>query len=193
MNYSDSEYYGNRIDRGEDVERAVRLLPKLGPALFGTIAHLAQAHRMTPAQMKVLLQVGLHGRMTMGEIACGLAVSMPATSEVVDRLVESGHLVRASDPSDRRRVVIVPTPAGLRINEEVNALRRAQVRDALDRLAPEERPVFVRALDALLQGLTSTGDIEATPCPADAAEGTSPAASAARPMATVSVNGDHSG
>jgi DNA-binding MarR family transcriptional regulator len=169
MNYLEPENYGIRIDEDELVEAAVRLLPLMAPALYGTVAHLAQAHHLTPAQMKVILQVGLHGQMTMGEIACSLSVSMPATSEVVDRLVEAGHLVRASDPADRRRVLIAPTPATMLISEAVNDLRRAQVRHALDQLSPEERPVFARVLEALLQGLTSIAGVDPVPCPADAA------------------------
>ena len=89
MNYSDSEHYGVRTDDDEAlIDEAVRLLPTLGRSLYCAIADLAQAHHLTPAQMKVLLTVGAKGQMTIGEIAAALAVSMPAASEIVDRLVE---------------------------------------------------------------------------------------------------------
>jgi DNA-binding MarR family transcriptional regulator len=146
------------------VEEGVALLPQLGPALFGTIQHVAQAHRLTLAQIKVVLQVATYGQMTISEIACRLSVSMPAASEIVDRLVDAGHLVRASDPADRRRVLIDATPATVRLAEEVNDLRRAQLRIALGSLAPVERPLFVRSLRALIVGLTSDERIEPADC-----------------------------
>jgi DNA-binding MarR family transcriptional regulator len=165
MNYSEVEYYGLRTEDEPLIEESVALLPQLGPALFGTIQHVAQAHGLTLAQIKVVLQVATYGQMTMSEIACRLSVSMPAASEIVDRLVDAGHLVRASDPADRRRVLIDATPATVRLAEEVNDLRRAQLRVALGSLAPAERPSFVRSLWALLSGLTSDERIEQADCP----------------------------
>jgi DNA-binding MarR family transcriptional regulator len=197
MKYSEGENSGIRTDDESLVEDAMRLLPKVGPALYGTVANVAHWHHLTPAQMKVILQVGLHGQMTMSEIACSLAVSMPATSEVVDRLVEAGHLIRASDPTDRRRVLIAPTPATVQISEEVNELRRAQVRYALNQLTPEERPAFARVLEALLQGLTSIEGVNPGPCPDDAAlRGDQPARvprAPVMPVGAFAVNEDRKG
>ena len=77
---------------------------------------------------------------------------MPAASELVDRLVDAGHLLRASDPADRRRVLIAATPASQRIGAHLRELREAQVRYALDQLEPEERPTFIKSLEALVAG-----------------------------------------
>jgi DNA-binding MarR family transcriptional regulator len=97
--------------------------------------------------------------MTVGEIATALDCSMPAASELVDRLVDAGHLVRASDPTDRRRVLIAATPASQQISAHLCELREAQVRYALDQLEPEERPTFIKSLEALVTGLTHTQDV----------------------------------
>jgi DNA-binding MarR family transcriptional regulator len=186
MNYSDMENYGNRTDE-ELLEAAMPLLQALGPALHAAILHLGQTHRLTPAQTKVLLQLGVHGQMTMGEIAAALCVSMPAVSELVDRLVDAGHLVRAADPGDRRRVLIAATPEAKRIGAHFCELRRSQMRYALEQLQPEERPVFVRSLEALLTGLTYDEQSGSMPCPqSDAAVGaTVPADHSQRADATV--------
>ena len=76
-------------------------LPVIAKALFSAISSLGNAG-LTPAQVKVLLQPGTRRQMTVGEIATALDCSMPAASELVDRLVDAGHLHRASDPADRR-------------------------------------------------------------------------------------------
>ena len=132
----------------------MQLLPVIAKALFSAISDLGNAFGLTPAQVKVLLQLGTRQQMTVGEIATALACSMPAASELVDRLVDAGHLLRASDPADRRRVLIAATPASRQISAHLRELREAQVRYALDQLEPEERPIFIKSLEALVAGLT---------------------------------------
>jgi DNA-binding MarR family transcriptional regulator len=180
MNYSDTEIYGNRTDE-EVLEAAMPLLQAVSTALHAAILQLGQTYHLTPAQVKVLLQLGIRGQMTMGEIATGLCVSMPAASELVDRLVDAGHLERATDPGDRRRVLIAATPEAKRVGTHFCELRKAQLRYALDQLAPEERPIFLRSLEALLAGLTHDETNRSIECPcSDTAVGASVSADVAR-------------
>src|SRR5918993_215000 len=158
MNYSDAELSISRKDDDALVQAGVQLLPVIARALFSAISNLGNTYGLTPAQVKVLLHLGSHRQMTVGEIAAGLTCSMPAASELVDRLVDAGHLVRATDPVDRRRVLVAATPASRRISAHLFELRKAQVRYALDQLEPEERPIFVKSLEALIAGLAHAGD-----------------------------------
>ena len=158
MNYSDTELSTTRTDLEALVEAGVQLLPVIAKALFSAISGLGHAHGLTPAQVKVLLQLGTRRQMTVGEIASALDCSMPAASELVDRLVDAGHLLRASDPSDRRRVLIAATPASQQISAHLCELREAQVRYALHQLEPEERPIFIKSLEALIAGLAHASD-----------------------------------
>ena len=154
MNYSDLELSTTRTDDEALIEAGVQLFPVIARALFSAISSLGNAFGLTPAQVKVLLQLGTRRQMTVGEIAAGLDCSMPAASELVDRLVDAGHLLRASDPADRRRVLIAATPDAQRISAQLRELREAQVRYALAQLEPEERPTFIKSLEALIAGLT---------------------------------------
>ena len=152
MNDSDSEVLSNE-DEQALIAAGVQLLPLIGRALYSAITELGQTYDLTPAQVKVLLHLGTRRQMTVGEIAGALGVSMPAASELVDRLVDARHLVRASDPADRRRVLVAATPESARISAELRGVRESQVRYALGQLAPEERPAFIRSLQALVAGL----------------------------------------
>jgi DNA-binding MarR family transcriptional regulator len=156
MNYSEPELSNDRTDGEPLVQAGIQLLPVIAKALFSAISDLGNDFGLTPAQVKVLLQLGSRQQMTVGEIATALSCSMPAASELVDRLVDAGHLLRASDPTDRRRVLIAPTPASRQISARLRELREAQVRYALDQLEPEERPIFIKSLEALVAGLTHT-------------------------------------
>jgi hypothetical protein len=53
-------------------------------------------------------------------------------------------------------VLIAATPDSQRIGSHLRELREAQVRYALDQLEPEERPIFIKSLEALVAGLTHT-------------------------------------
>ena len=156
MNYSEPELSNDRTDGEPLVQAGIQLLPVIAKALFSAISDLGNDFGLTPAQVKVLLQLGSRQQMTVGEIATALSCSMPAASELVDRLVDAGHLLRASDPADRRRVLIAPTPASRQISARLRELREAQIRYALDQLEPDERPTFIKSLEALVAGLTHT-------------------------------------
>jgi len=151
MNSSGTEG-SNRDEAAEatDVEAVLALLPRIGQRLHAAMADHAQVWGLTPAQAKVLLQVGLCGPMPVGEIAGALGVSMPAASEIVDRLVEAGFVRRDDDPADRRRVIVAPSDAARRFATELKAVRAGRVRRALAALAPHERPALVRGLEALV-------------------------------------------
>jgi DNA-binding MarR family transcriptional regulator len=156
MNYSENELSGNRSDEEALIEAGLLLLPVIGASLYSAISQLGHSYQLTPAQVKVLLHLGSRGQMTVGDVAAALAISMPAASELVDRLVDAGHVVRSSDPSDRRRVLICATPESQRIGLELREMRRSQLRFALDQLVPEERPAFIRSLEALVTALTQS-------------------------------------
>jgi DNA-binding MarR family transcriptional regulator len=164
MNYSGNEH-SDHLDDAVLIEAGLELLPLLGKSLFAAISQLGHTYRLTTSQVKLLLHLGTRSQMTIGEIAAALGVSMPAASELVDRLVDAGHLVRAADPADRRKVIIAATPTAERIGAELCQLRRAQLRAALDQLEPADRPLFIRSLQALVAGLHH-GMADMPPCPA---------------------------
>ena len=151
MNDSSGELL-SAVDEGL-VERALPLLPEIGKRLHATkVQHPALA-TTSMAQVKAMMHVAAHGRRTVGEIAGGLGLSMPAASELVDRLVEAGLAERGANPADRRQVLVWLTPEAAALTARMRAVRRAQLRAALARLAPDERPVFLRSLEALVEAL----------------------------------------
>jgi DNA-binding MarR family transcriptional regulator len=161
MNHSAHEISGVRSTEDEQIEKCVELLPSLARAMNCAMTELSLALDVTPAQVKALLQLSRREQMSIGEIADALHVSMPAASEIVDRMVETGHVVRASDPADRRRVIISTTPESQHAIDRLVELRRSQVRKALLRLSPEERPVAARTLQALIAELGSHDELRA--------------------------------
>lgn len=72
--------------------------------LFGEAHGL---HRTDLNAMAVILDAGLRGEsVTPGRVAEALRLSPSATTAALDRLEAAGHLRRARDPADRRRVAL---------------------------------------------------------------------------------------
>src|SRR3712207_4051085 len=64
---------------------------------------------VTMPQMKVLMQLGLHGSLTVSTLAAQMKVSPPNVTGILDRLEQHGWVRRTNDPNDRRVVRVVLT------------------------------------------------------------------------------------
>lgn len=161
MKYSGNEPYQSPDDTLDDealVGAVLPLLPLLGRRLYAGLTRRGQVAGLTVAQTKAVLHLAADGPLAIGDIAGRLGVSMPAASELVDRLAERGFVRREDDPADRRRVLVAATPEAERIGADLADLRRAQVARALALLPPEERAAFPRALAALVVALDDGTD-----------------------------------
>ncbi|HET8523651.1 MAG TPA: MarR family transcriptional regulator [Thermomicrobiales bacterium] len=160
------------MDDEQIVNEAVGLL-----SIIVKGAHAAKACHpalagLSLAQAKATAHLYHHGRIPVGELASAVDLSMPAASELVDRLVEEGYAEREINPADRRQVLVSLTPFAARVAQEVLELRRTQLRSALARLEPDERPVFLRSLRALAAALREPLDCAATTAECDKFEQT---------------------
>ncbi len=98
-------------------------------------AEAAQVAGLAPRQHQALLAIkGFPGggAVTVGDLAARLVIRHHSAVELVDRMVESGHLRRQSDVHDRRRAILALTPAGERVLAELSSVHRAELR----RIAP---------------------------------------------------------
>src|SRR5437763_4461467 len=60
-----------------------------------------------------------HGRMSAGDLAEASRLTTGAITAVIDRLERAGLARRVPDPSDRRRVLVEPTPKAYQIAAEL--------------------------------------------------------------------------
>jgi DNA-binding MarR family transcriptional regulator len=102
---------------------------------------------ITMAQAKVLYVVLAAGRLRMSELAARLGIGSSSASELADRLVEMGLLVRSQAPDDRRQVVVSATPAAEALLERFRELNQRQLRELLDQLGADELEVIERSLE----------------------------------------------
>lgn len=130
----------------------LRRAPSLGRALnFATAAANAlcnarlAAHGLTLPQWVVLSALWQRDGLSVSEIAEYTGNAGPATSRILDRMVERGLVGRQPDPSDRRatRIVLAPKGAALRHLQDFHAEINALLQTGLD---ADEAGTLVRLL-----------------------------------------------
>lgn len=104
---------------------------------------------LTMAQLRALMVLYDSGHLTVGQLAERLGTGMPATSSIVDRLVEEGLADRHQDPEDRRRIVVHPTKKGSGRIETMRQGPREVLEALVLHLDPDERGHVLVALRAL--------------------------------------------
>ena len=70
----------------------------------------------------------------MGEIAAQALIETPTLTKIVDKMVTEGLVYRAPDPNDRRRVLILTTPAGRALFKRLRGVSSAQEQRIVDLL-----------------------------------------------------------
>jgi DNA-binding MarR family transcriptional regulator len=160
--YSEGERITLRDE--EIIDQAIQLLPEIVRCLHAGVAGHPLAHEVPVGQKRALIYLYQRGRCSVGQVASGLGISMPTASEMIDRLVEAGRVERQVNPADRRQVLVDLTPRAREYGNAMHELRRRQLRAAIERLAPHERPVFLRSLEALVEALRlEAGDLAGCP------------------------------
>lgn len=130
----------NRLARRLRVERTV---PGLG--------ELA----LSDTQLAALAALERHGAMTPGELAEHEKVQPPSMTRVIAALVESGLVMRAPHPRDRRQVVLSTTQTGRDLVSKARRRRDAWLAKRLAELTPEERATL-RSAAPILEKLSQS-------------------------------------
>jgi DNA-binding MarR family transcriptional regulator len=107
------------------------------------------------AQIKAMYHLAQHGEEKMSELARGLDISLPATTDLVDRLAAAGHVERVRDERDRRIVLVRLSPDAQARMEPVLAIRRKAVEETLAQLDEGEQAAFLKGLRLLGHALTA--------------------------------------
>ncbi|MHB8868070.1 MAG: MarR family winged helix-turn-helix transcriptional regulator [Thermoleophilia bacterium] len=97
--------------------------------------------------------------LAMSDLAAALDLPAPLATRTVDELVERGLLERTGDPSDRRRVLVRPTPEGIRAFEDLHHESEKVMAEVLGRMTTEEGDALVVGLEALLRVMHEPGGI----------------------------------
>ncbi|MFD6395870.1 MarR family winged helix-turn-helix transcriptional regulator [Nocardia sp. NPDC060249] len=106
----------DRAELETDIARDLRALT----AISEQIGHVfARTNDLRPNDFRALMHVATAeaegSPVSAGQLSKLMGVSAPAVTYLVERMIESGHLERAPDPADRRRVNLTYTDQGMSV------------------------------------------------------------------------------
>jgi MarR family transcriptional regulator, 2-MHQ and catechol-resistance regulon repressor len=94
------------------------------------------------------------GELSAGALSEQIALTSGGVTRLVDRLVDAGHVLRRTSPSDRRSQLVTLTDGGRAALERACAVHLRGLDEHLfSRLAPGDADDLARVLDTLRQGI----------------------------------------
>jgi DNA-binding MarR family transcriptional regulator len=100
-------------------------------------------------QASVLDHLDEQDAMTLNGLARHMGVTAGTMSLTIDRLERKGYVARVRDSTDRRRVNVRLTAAGVRVRDASSVLDAALVEELMGRLPEPERAAAIRGLALL--------------------------------------------
>lgn len=102
---------------------------------------------LTLAQVDALEVIAASGELRMQDVADRLGIDPSTATRTTAPLVDLGLLARATDPANRRFVVLRCTTKGRRTADRITNGRRRLMRDVLAGMAPARRLLLADLLD----------------------------------------------
>lgn len=104
---------------------------------------------VTTTQFAVLARLAETGPLSQNHLGRETAMDAATIKGVVDRLAKLGLVVTTADPTDRRRLTVTLTPAGLALFRDRFATALQVSQETLSPLSPEEADLLMSLLARL--------------------------------------------
>jgi DNA-binding MarR family transcriptional regulator len=105
---------------------------------------------LSMAQLGALFQIHRRGSSGVTDLGEHLGVTSSAASQMLERLVQQGLMLRSEDPSDRRVKQIVLTEKGTQVLQESIRARQSWLSDLAQTLSDSERDQVIVVLELLI-------------------------------------------
>jgi len=134
--------------------RVQRLMAHLHTgAASNLLLRLLTESGMTTPQMAALTFFRRNPEASLSDAAGYLDLSLPSTSQLVDRLAARGWVERRENPEDRRQRRLTVTPEAAEILDRLNAARAAQYEAVLARLPAPLRKELADVIERVVAAL----------------------------------------
>jgi DNA-binding MarR family transcriptional regulator len=118
-----------------------------------------RAAGMSVPQFRLLRYVRRNPGTSLSPVADHLGTTLPATSQMVERLVKAGLVTRVQNPDERRQVELRLTDAGAAILKELDDATRAWLCDRLSGMDERQLEAMAAALRNLRAALSDEGRV----------------------------------
>lgn len=110
----------------------------------------AKQNNISFSQMNTLMHIHRKGTGSVSGVSKHLDISKAASSQLIERLVQSGLIKRSEDPDDRRNKLIELTPKGqTMVNNAINA-RQNWIHELDSMMTPQEKETILSAVEIMI-------------------------------------------
>lgn len=120
---------------------------------MGNWWRFAKSTGLSMPQFSLMTQLYHRGACGMSGISEQFEITPAAASQMVDKLVQSGYIVREEDPNDRRAKLLNLTSKGHQLIDQGNEERYRWVDELAGKLNAEERAQIVQALELMTRAI----------------------------------------
>jgi len=137
---------------------------RLVQAMLHPFWQRVRAAGLTMPQVFAMRYIQRHANATVSDVARALGVSNAAVSQMLQRLVVQGYILREEAPHDRRSKHLRLTAKGETVLQKIMPSSGGTFGALLSRLTPEEAQQVLTALEILLAKLpTDENETHASP------------------------------
>lgn len=132
----------------------------VGISMHRSVRHLicyAREHGLSMSQLGALFLVRRRGGCGVTDLGDDLGVTSSAASQMLQRLVQQGLVLRSEDPSDRRVKKVLLTDKGSQVARESMHAHQRWVSDLAETLSDAEKGAIIAALDLLIDRTAHLG------------------------------------
>lgn len=147
----------NQLTLIDDIRAASRLMVRELGFMDATVA----ASDYPPSAVHTILEIGIRGPMTSGELGDFLRLEKSSVSRMVRKLIDCGELRETPDELDARSKLLSLTAKGRRTLDALHAFGRQQVRGALAALTPAEQRIVREGMTLYARALRRSREEEA--------------------------------
>jgi DNA-binding MarR family transcriptional regulator len=123
---------------------------------MGNWWRFARSTGLSMPQFSLMMQMYHRGACGMSGISERFEITPAAASQLVDKRVHSGYIVREEDPTDRRAKLLNLTAQGRQLIEQGIEERYRWVADLAGKITPEERERISEALKLMTRAAQET-------------------------------------
>ena len=112
--------------------------------------HYARENGLSMSQLGALFHLNHMGSSGVSDLGDHLGVTSAAASQMLDRLVQQGLILRSENPNDRRVKQVVITDKGCQILEEGIRARQGWLDNLANKIVDEDKVHIIAALNILI-------------------------------------------
>jgi DNA-binding MarR family transcriptional regulator len=142
------------LERDPVIEAIIDAFEPLHAAQRRVMAKVWQDRSISKLNLHLLMLLDANGPQSMSRLAALANVALPNLTGTVRRMEELGLVARESDSRDRRVVVVRETSRGRALLQELESIRRDELRRILLALSPAERHQCLDAMRIMARAAT---------------------------------------